>query len=74
MIQSYFKHPDPGTDEQIRALTWFLENGDFPELRTALTGISRAVLNFSKNPHGVEIKTEGGPLKMIWKNLPGSGW
>jgi len=64
LIRSYFKAPAPETEGQITALTHFLENTDFQDLRTRISrvgnpcdpqGDSTAILTISKDIKSFEI-------------------
>ncbi len=64
LIRSYFKAPEPFTEDRIAALTRFLEQADFQDLRTRIDRRNalaegpentRAILIFSKALDPLEL-------------------
>ena len=60
LIRSYFKLPDPDTEDRITALTHFLKTVDFQDLRVRISQLegseTSAVLIISKDLTSVEIR------------------
>lgn len=64
LIRSYFKAPDPVTEDQLAALTRFLEQADFQDLRTRIDRLNAlpdapknfgVILIFSENLDRVDL-------------------
>jgi len=53
LIRSYFKAQDPGTEDRITALTHFLEQADFQDLRNRINQITLALS--PEAPHAVLV-------------------
>lgn len=59
LIQSYFKKPDKATGRQIKALTLFLQQADFQDLRHVMARErinGKVLLVFPPDPVQMEIR------------------